>query len=327
MEYRQRNNYGNICNRESPSRTYENKSISRLELMTAIVMSRLAKLLEEAIGGIEAKYFWLDSLTVLPWIRSASVNFKPFVSARIQEIQDTHPRYMDEFRYVPSNMNSADALTKPLSVLELPTWHEGPQLLRQHEDEWPQGSSCEHYSKVEIATRIEGRLENTRVQRRRRVHHVHATDVTVAEITTEERFADVSDWDRLTRHIARGRRIMPHDQNNWCRGDEGYTARALLSLPGQLQRRPASPRRECTLETAKNYCRTRRESLLRQHMGVLPAFRNNPCTPPFAAVVVDSFGPIRTKINRNTTNESSVMIVTCATMRVIHLELTSITST
>ena len=115
---------------------------------------------------------------------------------------------MDEFRYVPSSMNSADALTKPLSVRELSTWHEGPPFLRQHEDEWPQDYACEHDSKVDIATRIEGRIENTRVHRRRRVHHVYATDVSAAEITTKARFADVSDWDRLTRHNARWRRIM-----------------------------------------------------------------------------------------------------------------------
>ena len=75
------------------------------------------------------------------------------------------------------------------------------------------------------------------------------------------------------------------------------------------------------------YCRTRRESLLQQHMGILPAFRGEPCTLPFAAVAVDSFGPLQTKINRNTTTESSVMIVTCMTTRVVHLELTSTAST
>ena len=75
------------------------------------------------------------------------------------------------------------------------------------------------------------------------------------------------------------------------------------------------------------YCRTRRESMLRQQMGILPAFRGNPCTPPFAAVAVDFFGPLQTKVSRNVTIESSVMIVTCTTTRVVHLELTSSAST
>ena len=63
------------------------------------------------------------------------------------------------------------------------------------------------------------------------------------------------------------------------------------------------------------YCRTRRESTLQQQMGILPAFRGNPNTPPFAAVAVDFFGPLQTKVNRNTTTESTVMIVTCTTTR------------
>ena len=75
------------------------------------------------------------------------------------------------------------------------------------------------------------------------------------------------------------------------------------------------------------YCRTRRESMLQQQMGILPAFRGNPCTPPFAAVAVDFFGPLQTKVSRNVTIESSVMIVTCTTTRVVHLELTSSAST
>ena len=73
------------------------KYIPRLEVMTAIIMSQLAKFIEDSLDGIESKHFWIDSQTVLTWIRSASAQFKPFVSARIQEIKDTHPRFMDEF--------------------------------------------------------------------------------------------------------------------------------------------------------------------------------------------------------------------------------------
>ena len=114
------------------------KSIPRLELMAAIIISRLAKFLEDCLGGIEAKYIWVNSQTVLTWIRCASADFKPFVSARVQEIQDTHPSFMDEFRYVPLNLNAADALTKPLPIHELSTWHEGPLFLHHREDTWPQ---------------------------------------------------------------------------------------------------------------------------------------------------------------------------------------------
>ena len=185
------------------------KSIPRLELMAAVIMSRLAKFIEDVMGGFDSIHFWVDSQTVLKWVRSASANFKPFASARIQEIQDTHPRFMDEFRYVPSNINAADALTKPLSVRELEYWHAGPLFLRQHDDTWPQESACEQDSEIEAATRIEGRNEKARMPRHRRIHHVRANDACIADMTIADRLvAQVSEWDRLTRHVARWRRIL-----------------------------------------------------------------------------------------------------------------------
>ena len=45
-----------------------------------------------------------------------------------------------------------------------------------------------------------------------------------------------------------------------------------------------------------------------------------PRKPEHAAVAVDFFGPLQTKVNRNTTTGSTVKIVTCPTTRVIHLE-------
>ena len=157
-------------------------AVSQPTAMTAIIMSQLAKFLEDSLDGIQSKHFWIDSQTVPTWIRSASAQFKPFVSARIQEIKDTHPRFMDEFRCVPSSTNAADALTKPLPVRELSTWHEGPQFLLHHEDIWPQ-DSFKHDSQVEVETRIEGRLEKERMPRRRRVHHVRASTPRCASCT------------------------------------------------------------------------------------------------------------------------------------------------
>ena len=366
-----------------------------------------------AEDAIRARDFWVDSQTVLKWVRSASANFKPFVSARIQEIQDTHPRFMDEFRYVPSNMNAADALTKPLSVRELQYWHEGPLFLRQHEDTWPQESTCEQDSEIEAATRIEGRNEKARTSRHRRIHHVRANDVCIADMTIADRLvAQVSEWDRLTRHVARWRRILQPRVNLadtrtigaeelkdaqqalffLCQSEfrEDFAAcrstfasiapvldaKGIVRAEGRIGQLPLHPDvchpiilpgnsplvelyarrkhirylhqgyRVVLANIAKEgihigngkellksvaskclYCRTRRESMLQQQMGILPTFRGNPCTPPFAAVAVDFFGPLQTKVSRNVTTESSVMIVTCTTTRVVHLELTSSAST
>ncbi|KAI0225428.1 hypothetical protein LSAT2_023768, partial [Lamellibrachia satsuma] len=45
--------------------------------------------------------------------------------------------------------------------------------------------------------------------RRRRVYHVRAADAGATGMTIEEKFVtDVSDWDRLTRHVTLWRRIL-----------------------------------------------------------------------------------------------------------------------
>ena len=61
--------------------------------------------------------FWSDSTDVLWWIRGYSRVFKPFVANRIGEIQ-LHSS-QNQWRYIPTNMNPADHLTRGLKVAEL----------------------------------------------------------------------------------------------------------------------------------------------------------------------------------------------------------------
>ena len=69
------------------------------------------------------------------------------------------------------------------------------------------------------------------------------------------------------------------------------------------------------------FCRLRRKKLLQQMMGNLPNFRVEIRKPPFTNVALDFFGPLRVKISRNVNVKGSVLIITCATTRCIHLEL------
>ena len=95
--------------------------------------------------------FWVDSLTVLSWIRN-SRKFKPFVSARVTEIQETSE--VENFTYIKSKSNPADALTRGIKADQLKSWMEGPSFLKQPETEWPDfqaASRCDTstYSKEE----------------------------------------------------------------------------------------------------------------------------------------------------------------------------------
>ena len=74
--------------------------------------------------------FWSDSTDVLWWIRGYSRVLKPFVTNRVGEIQSySNP---DQWRYIPTNINPADHLTRGLTVAELidkKCWWEGPEYL------------------------------------------------------------------------------------------------------------------------------------------------------------------------------------------------------
>ena len=95
-------------------------SIPRLELMGAVVGVRLA----DRIAGIleipvRCSTFLADSVNALWWIRGRSREFKPFVANRVGEIQGiTRP---DQWRYVPTTLNSADFLSRGLKAKDLAT--------------------------------------------------------------------------------------------------------------------------------------------------------------------------------------------------------------
>ncbi|XP_070560349.1 uncharacterized protein [Ptychodera flava] len=92
-------------------------SISRLELMGAIVGLRLKETISEVLGiMLNQVVFWSDSMNVLWWIRNQSRKFKPFVANRVGEIQtSTNP---EQWRYVPTKENPADLVTIGVTAVD-----------------------------------------------------------------------------------------------------------------------------------------------------------------------------------------------------------------
>ena len=122
------------------------KTTPRLELMAFQTMSRLVLEIENSTNyELESKTFWTDSLIVIHWLNSESRRYKPFISSRIQEILDTHKRIREEIRYIPSDLNPADALTKPIETKDLLEWHEGPTFLILPFEEWPENTLTFEY--------------------------------------------------------------------------------------------------------------------------------------------------------------------------------------
>ena len=67
--------------------------------------------------------------------KAPSRQFKPFVSARVAEIQETVG--VDDFRCVRSKNNPADTLTIGTEPSRLTDWLEGPSFLQLPEEKWP----------------------------------------------------------------------------------------------------------------------------------------------------------------------------------------------
>lgn len=110
-------------------------SIPRLELLGCLVLTRIYKACVQALKFANAKdwnnVLWTDSQTVLSWIKTPARKFKPFVSARVAEIQESVN--VGNFRYVKSKDNPADALTRGICIHELDNWMAGPQFLLSSE--------------------------------------------------------------------------------------------------------------------------------------------------------------------------------------------------
>jgi hypothetical protein len=103
------------------------KILPRLEMLGSLTLARIydacKKMLMIADIDQAKKFLWIDSTTVLPWIKTPPKEFRPFVSARVAEIQETVGS--EDFRYISSNENPADALTRGLDPERLKDWLTG----------------------------------------------------------------------------------------------------------------------------------------------------------------------------------------------------------
>ncbi|KAK3752528.1 hypothetical protein QZH41_005140 [Actinostola sp. cb2023] len=112
-------------------------TIPRLELMAALIASRLASLIyAEFKTKPSSVTLWSDSKIVLHWICSESALLKAFVGVRVTEIQTTWDPSC--WRFVPTDLNPADDLSLGLPIKELRgRWMNGPPFLKKAKEEWP----------------------------------------------------------------------------------------------------------------------------------------------------------------------------------------------
>ena len=140
------------------------KTTPRLKLMAAVAMARLTSEIERVLNyPFEFKRFWVDSKVVIIWLNSLSSRHKPFVATRIQEFQDSIENYKAEIRYVPSENNPADCLTKPITLEKLSSWHDGEycEFLKLEENQWPQMINVNDEEIADMKPLLEENLADT----------------------------------------------------------------------------------------------------------------------------------------------------------------------
>ncbi|XP_055634192.1 uncharacterized protein LOC129774475 [Toxorhynchites rutilus septentrionalis] len=115
------------------------QSIPRLELMGAVLGARMWQTIKAHHSlPINRCFLWTDSQTVMSWLRSDQRKYKQFVAFRVGEILETTGS--SDWRWIPSRLNLADALTKwgqgpPLSSDG--EWFKGARFLYEPEESWP----------------------------------------------------------------------------------------------------------------------------------------------------------------------------------------------
>ena len=109
-------------------------SLPKLELMAAVLATRLYLFITTSLNMKSSAYLWSDSQIVLFWIDSKK-KLKPFVNNRVSEIRSVSTPW----RYCPSADNPADLLTRGVTFDHLNSsfqWRHGPTWLVSP-PQWP----------------------------------------------------------------------------------------------------------------------------------------------------------------------------------------------
>ncbi|XP_037040000.1 uncharacterized protein LOC119077000 [Bradysia coprophila] len=124
----------------------------RLELLAAVLGTRLAKSIEQSLTlRIDKRYYWSDSRDVWCWIRSTTRKYRQFVAFRIGEILEETKE--EQWRWVPGDINVADEGTKWKKNPNFDSncrWFRGPEFLYQDESSWPPNLSSGETTEEEI---------------------------------------------------------------------------------------------------------------------------------------------------------------------------------
>ncbi|XP_058789847.1 uncharacterized protein LOC131663444 [Phymastichus coffea] len=137
-----------IMSKTQVATTKKRMTIPRLELQAALLGAKLAVTIQKELDiKIEERVFWSDSTTVLHWIRAGPHGKQIFVANRLEQISERSRS--EEWRWVPTKMNSADDATRRLSkpMQSDDRWLIGLNYLLKRADTWPTQKALDQLEK------------------------------------------------------------------------------------------------------------------------------------------------------------------------------------
>ncbi|XP_064479234.1 uncharacterized protein LOC135392454 [Ornithodoros turicata] len=185
-------------------------TLPRLELMAALIGSRMMHYLKRIFSGIEFESFmWSDSMIALWWIRRPPTEWKQFVSNRVDEIQQKTDRR--RWKHCPGTENPADYLTRGVTaetLIRSNVWWHGPDWLLLEPSSWPDDD-------LEWDTRADD-------ERNRKANVLHTSvssgppPIDTAKYSTYQRLIRVTAW--ILRFLNNMRK--PENRQSGCLVDE-----------------------------------------------------------------------------------------------------------
>ena len=121
------------------------QSIPRLELLSGVILARLASSVKKALQvqvQIDKTYLWLHSRTTIYWIKEAK-EWKQFVQNLVTEILTLTEESM--WNHCPGTENPADIGSRGESAFKLKgsqLWWKGPAWLSEPVSSWPKSKDC-----------------------------------------------------------------------------------------------------------------------------------------------------------------------------------------